>query len=482
MTVDATPNEATPRGPAPLTLAVRQRLQQVFERGRASQQRGDSEYAHQLYSECVVEDPGNLVYAQQMRSNLGAYTGAGRRGMLGGLRSRSAPSAMLKAITRGAWREAFTLGCAALSKNPGDLATLLAMADACGQLDRRECQLFYLRWALDIDAKDVEVNRQAGIALEQVGQFEQAISCWQRVQHQKPGDEESAKAMSRLSVEHAIKRGGYNADLLQGAADVEARPAVRVSDLAQSDGKGDSVSAGDEAVRLQAAIDADPADPEAYLQLADVYASAGRLEKASKLLTEALSATGGGDLRVREKWEDVELCRVHAQVKVADRRAAEEATPEAKHLARQMLAQATQAELEIFAARADRHPADPRPQIELAVRFKKLGKHREAIPYFQKARGDRKRAAEVQLHLGECFQHIEQYKLALASYTAGLEACDPASEDLYKLLLYRAGVLASGMREFERAEKCLTDLAAIDFGYRDVGDRLDKLARMRQNP
>ncbi len=472
----------TPNGPSPLTAAVRQRLQQIFERARASQQRGDSEYAHQLYSECIAEDPGNLVYAQHMRSNLGAYTGAGRRGMLGGLRSRSAPSAMTKAITRCAWREAFAAGCGALNKNPGDLATLLAMADACGQLDRRECQLFYLRWALDIDAKDVEVNRQAGMALAEVGQFEQAISCWQRVQHQKPGDEESAKAMSRLSVEHAIKRGGYNAELLQGAAEVEDRPAVRVADLAMTDGKGDSISKGDEVVRLQAAIDAKPDDIDAYLQLAEVYSAAGRLEKASATLADALAATGGGDLTVREKWEDIELRRVIHQVQVAEHRAAEEGTFEAKKLARDLLAEATQAELEIFAARAERYPADPRAQIELAIRLKKLGKHRDAIPYFQKARGDRKRTAEVQLHLGECFHHIEQYKLALASYTAGLAACDPANEELNKLLLYRTGVLASGMREFERAEKCLTDLAAIDFGYRDVGDRLDKLARMRQNP
>ncbi len=53
--------------------------------------------------------------------------------------------------------------------------------------------------------------------------------------------------------------------------------------------------------------------------------------------------------------------------------------------------------------------------------------------------------------------------------------------DTKKLALYRAGVLAAELNDRERAEKHLTQLAAIDFGYRDVADRLDKLAALRDS-
>jgi hypothetical protein len=53
--------------------------------------------------------------------------------------------------------------------------------------------------------------------------------------------------------------------------------------------------------------------------------------------------------------------------------------------------------------------------------------------------------------------------------------------DTKKLALYRAGVLAAELGDRDRAEKHLTQLAAIDFGYRDVADRLDKLAALRDS-
>jgi hypothetical protein len=49
------------------------------------------------------------------------------------------------------------------------------------------------------------------------------------------------------------------------------------------------------------------------------------------------------------------------------------------------------------------------------------------------------------------------------------------------LALYRAGVLATGLRELDRAERHLSELAGLDFGYRDVSDRLDKIAQLRNS-
>jgi hypothetical protein len=47
--------------------------------------------------------------------------------------------------------------------------------------------------------------------------------------------------------------------------------------------------------------------------------------------------------------------------------------------------------------------------------------------------------------------------------------------------LYRAGVLATGLRELDRAERHLAELAGLDYGYRDVADRLDKIASLRDS-
>jgi tetratricopeptide (TPR) repeat protein len=218
-----------------------------------------------------------------------------------------------------------------------------------------------------------------------------------------------------------------------------------------------------------------------YVELADIFTSQNRLRETTDLLTRGLAASGGGDLQVREKLEDAHLRRAQHQVSVAQKRAEQEKTEESIDLARRMVAQANQAELEVYAARAARNPGNTVLQYELGLRCKKAGKFKEAIQSFQAARDESRQKAVVQLHLGECFQHIRQFKLALSSYEVAVQAADDFQADTKKLALYRAGVLAADLNDREKAEKHLTQLAAMDFGYRDVADRLDKLAALRDS-
>ena len=53
--------------------------------------------------------------------------------------------------------------------------------------------------------------------------------------------------------------------------------------------------------------------------------------------------------------------------------------------------------------------------------------------------------------------------------------------ELRKRALYRAGVLAGGLEDRDAAQKYLSMLAGLDFGYRDVAQRLDKLTASKDN-
>jgi tetratricopeptide (TPR) repeat protein len=471
----------------PLPAAIRQRLQTVFEHARRCVEKGEHDYAHDLLTQCVVEDPGNLIYLQHFLSNLAQKYDNNKRGArLAGLKIKSNRNALTKAAGRGQWREAFQAACDALRYNPWDTTTLVALADACQEIGAHEAEIFVMRWALDVDAKDPVVNRRAAIAFARMGQFDAAIGLWRRVEHAKPGDQAASKAISQLSVEQTIQKAGYNQDLLRpeiAAGDWEG--AVRASmnrgrKEVSPDTKSNAADSAQESVLL-AAIQAQPAEVGNYVELARIFAAQQKLADAERILTQALAVTGGGDLTVREKLEDAQLARVQQQVLVAARRAEQEKTEEAAELAKRMAAQGNQVELEIYAARAARDPGNLLLQFELGMRFKRAGKYREAIQAFQAAREDVRHRAETQLQLGESFQHIRQFKLALSSYEAAIEAADTMQPEVKKLALYRAGVLSAEFKDVDRAEKYLTELAAIDFGYRDVADRLDKLASLRDS-
>jgi len=480
------PTSGQTRGPAPLTTAVRQRLQKLFEHAQRCVDKKDHDYANQLFSQCVAEDPANLIYLQSFLANLQSKYGDNKKGAkMAGLKIKSHRSAMAKAAGKGEWPAALQAGCAALSVNPWDIPTLLAMAEACNELAIDECQLYYLRWAMDIDAKDATVNRQAALALQRMGQFDQAIACWHRVEQAKPHDEEALQAISRLSVEKTIHEGGYDPEILKD--DSSSTSGEKVSVARYSRDSADPLPEDDLSPeeRLRAALAADPSVIENYLQLSDILVHDARLDEAEKLLERGLSASGGGDLNIRERLEDIQLRRAHHQLAVAEQRHAQEPTEETQQQVLHFRKLANQRELEIYSVRADRDPGNTRLKFELGLRLKRAGKIKEAITTLQAARSDPKRKSLAQLELGECFQKIEQYKLALASYEqaeeSALETTGEADSEIRRLALYRAGVLATGLRELDRAERHLTELAGLDFGYRDVSDRLDKLAQLRDS-
>ena len=482
----------TPAKPAasllpPLPAAKRQQLQQVFDHAQRCVEKGERDYASDLFTQCVIEDPGNLIYLQHFLANLAQKYNNNKTGArLAGMKIRSGRSALIRATGKGMWREAFEAATNALKINPWDAQTLIALADACQQIGNTESEIFLLRWALDVDSKDPEVNRRAAVGFARLGQFDNAIGCWRRVQAAKPLDEEASRAISQLSVEQTIQKGGYQQELLDGTmkvADMES--AVRASMARGRKEVGEqlptrSVDTGREKSLLEA-IQGYPAEVSNYLELARVFAAQEKLQDAERILTQAVAVTGGGDLNVREQLEDAQLQRVHQQVEIAKRRAEQDKTAEAAELAKRMAVQANLVELEIYGARSARDPGNLMLLYELGLRAKRAGKFKEAIQAFQAARDDARHRAQVQLHLGESFQHIRQFKLALASYEAAIEACDAMQLDVQKLALYRAGVLAAEFKDLDRAEKYLTRLAAIDFGYRDVADRLDKLAELRDS-
>ncbi len=466
-------------GLAPLTTAVRQRLQKVFEHAQRCLEKQDYDYANKLFTQCVVEDPGNLVYLQNFLGNLQKKYGDNRKGSrLAGMKIKSHRSALTKAIGKGAWTAAFQAACEALARNPWDIATLLALAKAYEALQCDECELHCLRTALTADPKAVEPNRQAGLALQRMGQFDQAISCWQRVKLVLPQDEEARQAIARLSVEKTIGDGGYDPTMLTDSQAGLPMPTMSVAQLSKT---GDSVDDRPPEERLQSAIADEPTVAANYVQLADIYLHQQRFDEAEQLLTQASNACGSGDLQILSRQEDVQLRRANHQLALAQQRYNQDPSEEAEQLAHRFRVQTNQLELETFSARAERDPTNLRLKYDLGLRLKRAGKVKEAIQIFQAAKSDSRREVTILVELGECFQHIEQYKLALSHYEQAIAARDEPESEIYRKALYRAGVLATGMQEFDRAERHLSTLAALDFGYRDVADRLDKLGGLRDN-
>jgi tetratricopeptide (TPR) repeat protein len=458
---------AVPPTTAQLSPAERSRLSQCFQRGNQNAAT-NLDYALEMFTQCVLGDPGNAVYLQSLLGVLRKKHGVKKAGGLSGLWPMSKAGALKKFAEKAQWREVIRQGVEILKTGASDHTVLLAMADACGQLQLHDAQRVYLKSALDTAPADAEVNRQCARFLANHGEFDQAIACWVRVANVKALEDEAQREIARLQVEKTIV-AGHGMTGRGSAAGKAAAP-------------GGQPAAGpvDRTTTLRQAIEAKPAEIDAYLELADLLERDSGVEEAEQVLMKALAASGN-DIKVREHLEDRQLRWARHRVHIAEQRLKEEDTPANHQTLERLKAAQVKHEVEIYSARCARYPENLAWRHELALRLKAAGNHVEAIRHFQDVLQDPRRKGAVSLELGECFQKIKQYQLAMRNYVAAVESLTDRELELRKRALYRAGVLAAGLDDRDAAQKYLGTLAGLDFGYRDVAQRLDKLAAPKDN-
>ena len=131
--------------------------------------------------------------------------------------------------------------------------------------------------------------------------------------------------------------------------------------------------------------------------------------------------------------------------------------------------------LEVWQNRVERYPNDLTLKYNLGDFCQRTGNYKDAIGNFQQAKNDPRWKGSCLLKLGQCFQQIKQYRLAITQYESAIEEIPDRDADTKKEALYCAGRLAIGLKDPDTARKYLTTLAAMDFGYKDVSGLLDKL-------
>lgn len=453
----------------PISPAKRKRLQKCFEHGSMLSGKGEYDYANQMFAQCVAGDPGNLIYTQSFLGNLiKKYNNNKKGGKLAAMRGASAKASMKKSMMKKKWPEAIKSGLDMLTLNPWDTATCTDLAKACGELELDECQLAYLRMALEGAPKDLALNRLAANMFASLAHFDDAIHCLERIAAANPNDLELRREIGAMTVEKTINKGGYD--------DAETSLDVSVQRQAREDSAGGTIQLTEEQ-RLRREIRRHPEEVTNYVNLSDHFFKLEQYDKCEEVLQEAVQATTA--VRAREALEDVQLHRARLEMSRAKKRAGETKDPKAVKLYDQLRTELNKRELEIFTARCERYPNDYGLKFELGLRLKRAGKFSEAIKEFQQARNEQRKTAAANLETGECFQQIKQYKLARQAYQEAIRTSGMWDAEIKKLALYRAGWLCKGLKEYDQAEEHLSELAGLDFAYKDVSKLLDEIVQLK---
>ena len=198
------------------------------------------------------------------------------------------------------------------------------------------------------------------------------------------------------------------------------------------------------------------------------------------MLGRAFEASGG-DEDVRERWEDAEMRHLRQKLAKAEKEAKRSGTEEAEKRFEEIKQQLNAKELEVHQNRVKRYPKNLAFRYDLGLRYQMNGRYNEAIAEYQQARNDPRRKGVCMLALGQCFQRIKQYRLAMSHYEEAIQEISDRDSQNKKLALYLAGRLATALKNLDVGERYLTTLAGLDFSYRDVSTLLEKITQMREN-
>lgn len=470
--------------PEELSPAKKRRLKLAYTHGMKMAQSGNYDYAVDMFCQCVSGDPSNVDYIKQLTNTLHKKYGDNKKGdKMAGMKTMGPKATVKKCSVKKDWKGIFKPALEVLKVNPWDVTTLLELAAACENLGHEECELAWLRAALDYDMKDPNINKKAGMALARQKHYDQAIICWRRVEQAQPDNEEARKMIGQLSVERTINKGGLD------TAEKASQTRTNLNDPDQKSGLNDTrdtsgggqVEEGEERkTQEELALDTikqNPADAGNYLHLSELYLSKSKYEEAENILKKGLEATGG-DFKVVERLEDVQVERRQRELAAAEEKLAKQPTDENKLVKQKLRNELYKFELDVFRSRSDRHPEDATLAAELGLRLEKCGQAKEAITAYQRARNDPNVKGPVLMGLARCFVAIKQLKLGMNHLVEACEVIPDSDTDNKKEALYLAGKLALKMSDVEKANAYLGQLAGIDFSYKDVSDLLDKLNEM----
>lgn len=308
-----------------------------------------------------------------------------------------------------------------------------------------------------------------------LGQFDRAVAACQRAAKLKPENGELADEYKRLSAELTLARGHYEqeGDFRQSIKDRESQEKLHAQQgvVKTEDYR---LSAVEEARGKLAQNSNLPGNIFGLAQVLSELESDEAENEAIELLEDAYERKS--DFSFKRRAGQIKIKQLNRKLRKA--KAAAEANPgdsQAKARAVESSAELEKFELEHYRLCVANYPTDLQAKYEYGVRLIRSKRYDDAIPLFQEAQKDPRRKIAAMNKIGLCFFMKGWYADAVDVFNRSIEAYEIKDDNVAKELRYNLGRAYEEQNETEKALEIYRRLAQLDFAYKDVSQRVDKL-------
>ena len=451
---------------------AKERAKSYFQYGNDAALKNNHDYAVNMYQSACKIDPGNLIYRQALRGIERRKFGndPAKVGKLVGMKTNSIRLKSKAPRAQGKWLQVLEVCEEVFVHNPWDVGASREAAEAAEHLEFHAVGQWLLE-SVQGQATEAEFFRHLARVQEQNTAWQKAIQAWERVRKIDPTDEVASRKINALSANATIQRAGLT-DAIDKRNEQAAAPPAAPTEAELEAMVIAKLSPED---RLLKEIHDHPEHVGPYLELAEIYKARSLLEDAEKVLARGLKLHSK-DEALLQNYAEIQIARLRNAIEVLTKRSHEKPQDEAiKAKLSQYTTMLMNYELKEHGRLAKLHPEDFTVQLQLGKSLARAGKPQEAIAPLQIARNHPTQRVDALHQLGQCFEAIGNLKLAERNFQDALKGADQSDVNILNTLHYRLGRVAEAQGNIQSAEEHYNEVAANDYAYLDVADRLKNL-------
>ncbi len=443
-----------------------------YQKGLAALERNNLDYAVEMFMQCLAMEPNflkarNFLRAAQMKR---AESAGGFKRMLMAAKTSPLLTKAKMAVSKNP-TEAMVLAEQVLSEDPknGQALSILAEAAEIGGFPETTVQT--LEHYTKVNPRDTKALHWLARAYAAVERWDMARDLYDRLLQMNPNDFDAQKGIKDATAHGAMQSGGW--DESQSYRDVLKDKNESVA-LEQQSRVVRAVDMTENLIRdTLEKLSRDKDNRVLQRELGRLYGQKGDFDKALQILEAIYAAEAGSDPSLEKELADLKSNRVLAQIdKLKEQLAAH---PENAAALQKDIAALEQehAQLQVKQAEelVERYPNDLMYRYDLGVLYMNVGNIEEAIKQLQKAVGQPQRRIAALNYLGQCFSKVGLHDFAIDQYAKAIEEL-PAMDNMKKDLLYNLGTEYETLGDHDNAVAEFKKIAAVDFGYRDVKDKI----------
>lgn len=444
--------------------------EQWFTTGEEAMSHKNWDYALECFSQAVLLEPDNNDYRKQKhRSSRRVTRRSTDVSRVTRIKIAAIKSRISTASLKNDWELTGRLAEECLALNPWDADSFAQLGKASAEAGRLQIARYAWSCAVKLDKENGSYYRSFGGVLQQLGEYELAKGCFQKIRDIDPTGRIATELIRAVDIAAIINQGGLaSADSAHDVERLSGRDADPTCEVTQASAEAEDSETESRVTSHQSLV--------MLVTTAENHVQQGQLFSAFECYQQAIEIVPN-DETVQRRAEDVELAMLRQSAIEAQRLlSVKEPDENADALVQAKARKLAERESEVYRHRIERRQDDVLSAFQLADVYRRAGEFAKALPLFQKVMSDRQLRPEAMIGVGECLIRLEKASVGHQHLIASLKLLSPTDKpNSYKLAHYWLARLYESQKYLEQCEAHYAEILKVDADYRDVSVRLRRI-------